>query len=122
MDTMLAFQIGEQNRGKKLMVFDWDKAAKLIKENKALSASAGLQADWEWTGGDIFIDGVPVLKENSYTYLASTWAIPELEIKTEDGDDVFECYKMQDDVPEEWGTNYAKIFWPESALEILKGN
>lgn len=33
MDTLLAFEMGRANRGKELMVFDWDKAATIIKEN-----------------------------------------------------------------------------------------
>jgi hypothetical protein len=27
---------------------------------------------------------------------------------------------MESEVPEEWGDNYAKIYWPESALKIIK--
>lgn len=46
MDTMSAFAKGEANRGKELMVFDWDKAAQLISERKPSVASAGL-ADQE---------------------------------------------------------------------------
>lgn len=42
MDTLTAFRIGEANRGKEEMVFDWDKAATIIKErgirNAALEA------------------------------------------------------------------------------------
>jgi hypothetical protein len=112
METMAAFIMGELTRGRELMVFDWNKAAKLIKESGMKDASAGLRGDWEYTGGDIFTDGEPNL--NSYTFLASTWAIPELEI---DGE-VVECYKMQSEVPE-WG---ADTKWPESALAILKGD
>lgn len=32
MDTMSAFMIGMVNRGRERMVFDWDKAARIIKE------------------------------------------------------------------------------------------
>ena len=32
MNTLSAFAMGAANRGKELMVFDWDKAAKLIKK------------------------------------------------------------------------------------------
>ena len=95
------------------MVFDWDKAARLIKERKAENASAGLSGDWEHTGGDIYRDSKPIY--DSYTYLASTWATPEIEI---DGE-VFSCYKMQSEAPD-WDSGTK---WPQSALDILaEGN
>lgn len=112
METMKAFMMGEMTRHREPMVFDWDKAAKLIRESGMKDACAGLRSDWEYTGGYIFIDGEPDF--DSYTYLASTWATPELEI---DGD-VVECYRMKHEVPD-WG---ASTKWPESALAILKGD
>lgn len=111
MNTIAAFMMGEANRGRELMVFDWDKAARLIKESGLKDASAGLRGDWGWTGGEIFTDGQPNLDD--YTYLASTWAVPELEI---DGETV-DCYRMQSETPG-WGSDTK---WPESALAILKG-
>ena len=111
MNTLDAFAMGEANRGKELMVFDWDKAARIIKERKAESAAAGLRGDWEYTGGVIFEDGKPC--KDDYTYLASTWAAPELSV---DGD-VIPCYNMQSEVPR-WGYNTK---WPKSALDILNG-
>ncbi len=74
MDTISAFAMGMANRSKESMVFDWDKAAKLIKERQPNSAEAGLSGDWGCTGGEIYRDGEPIL--NSYTFLASTWATP----------------------------------------------
>lgn len=109
MDSFKAFAMGEANRGKELMVFDWDKAARIIKERGATTASAGLRFDWDWTGGLILCDGKPY--NDGSTYLASTWAVPELDI---DGD-VMPCYRMQSEVPN-WG---ADTKWPESALAIL---
>jgi hypothetical protein len=109
MDTLSAFAMGEANRGKEQMVFDWDKAAKRITEVHPESASAGLRGDWGWTGGEIYRDGEPVRSE--YTYLASTWATPELEM---DGD-VEPCYRMQSEVPN-WDSDTK---WPDSALKIL---
>ena len=103
--------MGEANRHKEQMVFDWNRAAKLIKESGSNMASAGLRSDWEYTGGSILIDGKPVDKEDAETYLASTWAVPEINI---DGD-VKECYIMQHEQPD-WN---AKTFWPQSALDIL---
>lgn len=102
--------MGEANRNRPRMVFDWEKAARLIKERNATEARAGLSGDWECTGGTIFADGKP--DTESYTYLASTWATPELEIDGERMD----CFRMENDVPG-WheGTK-----WPESALMLLR--
>lgn len=109
MDSVTAFMMGQANRGREEMVFDWDKAAKLIRESIPEVASAGLSGDWEWTGGEIYRNGQIV--EDDYTYLSSTWATPELRM---DGHTV-DCYKMQSEVPE-WGSDTK---WPESALLIL---
>jgi len=111
MDTMSAFVMGQANRGKEQMVFDWDKAATLIRERNAQSASAGLSGDWEWTGDQVLADGKPIPSDSPCTYLASTWATPELDI---DGD-IVDCYRMQSEVPE-WN---CKTYWPDSALAIL---
>ena len=81
METQAAFAMGEANKDKDLMVFDWIKATKIIKEKKAQKASAGLANDWEWTGGTILKNGIPINKKDSCTFLASTWAKPELEIR-----------------------------------------
>jgi hypothetical protein len=108
---MSAFAMGQANRGKEQKVFDWDTAAALIREKKPSSAGAGLAGDWEYTGGSIFENGKPVPKEETYTYLASTWATPQLEM---DGV-VISCYKMHSEVPD-WGKD---TYWPQSALDIL---
>ena len=50
MDTLTAFSKARAAQGREHMVFDWVKAAKLIKERKPTLAQAGLQGDWEWTG------------------------------------------------------------------------
>ena len=110
MNTLSAFAMGAANRGKELMVFDWDKAAKLIKKNNPTIVSAGLRGDWEYTGGTIYEDGEPNLDD--YTYLASTWAVPELDM---DGV-VVPCYRMKNEVSE-WNSSTK---WPKSALDILK--
>lgn len=110
MDTGLAIEFGLANRGKEPMVFDWDKAAMLIRERKPEIAEAGLKDDWEWTGGVIYENGEPVL--DSYTFLSSTWAKPLLYID----DDVIECYVMKSETV--WGSDTK---WPDSALNILRG-
>jgi hypothetical protein len=114
MDSTVAFMMCKMARdaGNKIKVFDWDKAAQIIKERKAADASAGLSMDWEWTGGVIFRDGKPMPKEKTYVYLASLWATPELEIDSE----IIDCWKWQEDTPG-WGAN---TYWPASALKILE--
>ena len=110
MNTMQAFIMEEMNRGNEMMVFDWDKAARIIAERKPIFAAAGLSGDWEWTGGTIYEDGEPVFDD--YTYLASTWATPELDI---DGE-IIDCYVMESET--EWNEDTK---WPKSALVILNG-
>lgn len=109
MNTIQAFAMGEANRHRELMVFDWNEAARRIKASGCRDASAGLRGDWEWTGGIIFSDGEPCYTE--YTYLSSTWAVPELEIDGEREP----CYKMEHEVPG-WGSGTK---WPQTALMIL---
>lgn len=109
MDSMNAMAMGVANRGKLSMVFDWDKAAALIAERKPREAGAGLSGDWEYTGGQIYADGKPITDE--YTYLASTWAPPELSL---DGEMV-ECWKWAAETPD-WNSDTK---WPESARAIL---
>lgn len=111
MDTKEAFARGMESAGNELMVFDWNKAARIIKERGAKSASAGLQGDWEWTGGEILKDGKPISQDETYTYLASTWAEPELDV---DGD-VISCFLMQSETPG-WNSG---TFWPEEAVNVL---
>lgn len=111
MDSIMAGAMGAANCHNEPMVFDWDEAARLIKESGCSEATAGLRGDWEWTGGCIFRDGKPDFK--SYTYLASVWAVPELCINHHN----VPCYKMAHEVPG-WGSDTK---WPESALKILEG-
>ena len=115
MDTMAAFARGSAARasGAPMMVFDWKRAATLIKERGAKHASAGLAGDWEWTGGDILSDGIPIPRGETCVYLASIWATPELEIDGERMD----CFCMQSDSPG-WDSD---TYWPPEALAILNG-
>ena len=114
MDTIKAYVMAQANKDKESMVFDWVKAAQIIKERGAKTASAGLSGDWEWTGGRILADGKPVLKDDTYTYLASNWATPELEV---DGE-IIDCYRMASETPG-WGSG---SYWPDEALAILTPN
>lgn len=93
-------------------VFDWHKAARLIREQSPIVAEAGLAEDWRWTGGTIWEAGKPVEITTTYVYLASTWATPVLYL---DGVEI-PCWKRQCDTPD-W---HAKTFWPDSALQILQ--
>lgn len=115
MDTLTAFTMGMGNRNKPSMVFDWAKAAQIIRDREAagekVHASAGLHGDWEYTGGDIYREGSPVPDSETYTYLMSTWAVPELCINGQ----VIECYVMENEHPE-WN---ASTYWPQEALKIL---
>lgn len=111
MRTIDAFAMGDANRGREEMVFDWIKAAEIIKERKSQMAAAGLRSDWECTGGRILFEGRPVPEQDTYTYLASTWAVPELIV---DGE-LIECYLMESETPG-WNSG---TYWPNEALEIL---
>lgn len=113
MDSMKAFILGKaaSESGNPQMVFDWHKAARLIKEAGAPDARAGLKDDWEYTGGDIYKDGKYMSSEDSYCYLSSNWAIPQLMI---DGE-IHECYIIGNS--EGWDHD---TMWPESARKILE--
>lgn len=118
MDIFTAMARAQANSHKPMMVFDWDKAAHLIKQNISDLdyASAGLQGDWEWTGGCIYQDNKPDLE--SYTYLASCHAIPELILVLKDDSRIkHSCY-----ISESKTTWDAKTKWPQSALDILGSN
>lgn len=90
-----ALMKGMMNSGNPQRVFDWDKAAKLIKARltnnpeDSIVCEAGLAGDWNYTGGEIFRDGKPV--EDSYTYLSSNWATPLLTINDEE----IECWCLK---------------------------
>ncbi len=113
-DTLSAFAMGEANRGKPQRVFDWVKAAELIRERRPAAAEAGLEGDWEYTGGVIYRGGAPVHDE--YTYLASTWATPQLMLLgcESGGDDTVDCWRWRDETDWHSGTK-----WPAEALAVL---
>lgn len=114
METRLAFARGEAARRAKspVRVFDWSKAVSLIKEHGIKNAGAGLEEDWEWTGGTILNNGQPVPKERTYTYLASNWATPILwDFDTKNS---HECWIMKEET--DWDS---ETYWPEEALKQL---
>lgn len=111
MDTMVAFALAAAHKHCEPKVFDWEKAARLIRESGATDASAGLSGDWEWTGGKIFAHGKPVPKEDTYVYLASTHATPQLELNGE----LLACYRRKSETPG-WDSD---TYWPPEALAAL---
>ncbi len=96
--------------------FDWDKAAEIIKEklklHPDLKAEAGLQGDWNYTGGTIFENGKPT--NDHYTYLQSNWATPTLILEW-DGEEQeeLECSTAAND---RFGSDTK---WDEKSLIIL---
>lgn len=100
--------------GNKTKTFDWDKAAKIIKdkyvEDKNTIAEAGLQRDWDNTAGIIFEDGSPT--NDGYMYLTSIWAIPTLIVECNGIEEEIECWKETDEDP--------LHEWTQSALDILE--
>lgn len=100
--------------------FDWDKAAKIISQKLKyfpnLMAEAGLQGDWDYTGGVIFELGKPVM--DTYTFLTSNWAVPTL-ILSWDGKPRYEieCYVLE---KESRFNSDSK--WDKTSLKNLKND
>jgi hypothetical protein len=93
-------------RGNPKKVFDWKKAAEIIKENNIQNAFAGLDEDWSATSDVILSEGKPV---KGYCYLQSSWATPVL---IADGDH-HECWVENHP---EWDVD---TIWPDEALQII---
>ena len=110
MNTMEAFMMAEENQGNESRIFDWERAASLIRKRKPRIAEAGLDEDWSCTSGAIWEDGKPIRDENCY--LKSVWATPVLYLDVEK----IPCWRMTSQAPE-WDEC---TLWPDSALNILK--
>jgi hypothetical protein len=109
MNTMLAFAMGQATCNEKLMIFDWMEAAKIILDRNAEYAEAGLAGDWGYTGGTIWNNHN--IDVDSYTYLASTWAIPSIKIN----DEYIPCFVYEGE------TEYdAHTKWPTDALSVIE--
>lgn len=101
-------------------VFDWDKAARIIRDRKPLSAVAGLERDWPNVAVEIYREG----KIEEYDddtmfmgYRASMWDVPLLRLyfsdkHTED----YVCYVTESQT--EWDV---ETWWPQSARDIMEG-
>ncbi len=74
MDILAAFAMGIANKNRELMVFDWDKAANIIKDRKPRLVVAGLAGDMEYTSGVIYENGKVPSRNETYTYLSSPWS------------------------------------------------
>jgi len=113
MDSLSAYLMGQsaRARGAAQKVFDWDKAAKIIKDRRPKCADAGLDGDYEYTRGCIFRDGQIVTDD--YCYLSSNWATPMLIL---DDDEEMPCFTGESSG---FGPDTK---WPDSARAILKGD
>ena len=109
---MQTLQAEARKNGSPSKVFDWDKAARIIKERNPQRAAAGLREDWFWTGGTIWRDGKICTDEPPY--LLSYWATPIIILKFKDGEEEIECWMQADKSAWDEDTN-----WPESARKIL---
>jgi len=103
-------------QGKKHKSFDWDKAGEIIKEkfklHPDLKAEAGLQGDWDYTGGVIFEDGKPT--NDNYTFLQSNWATPSLILEWDGQEqEELECWTCDNERFD------SSTKWDEISLEIL---
>ena len=93
----------------KFYIFDWMHAAELIKELNPKTAYAGLMDDWSNTSGKIINNYKPYWDD--YTFLASSWACPALQIDNT----FYECYIIGELKPD--CNEYTK--WPKEAIEVL---
>ena len=93
----------------KFKVFDWNMAARLIKELNPLYAFAGLLEDFNYTGGLIYANGQTIY--DNKCWLSSNWATPILLTDRT----LHNCY-----IEQEENILDPKLLWPTEALEILK--
>ncbi len=108
-----AQELQSRLHSKHAMVFDWIKAATIIRDQQPTIARAGLRDDWKYTRGTIWRDGKPTLRKDKYTFLAYLWATTVLKLNSKAA--AIECYQQYDELP-----NYDQsTFWPVEALAIV---
>ena len=96
-----------KQRTKEPRVFDWAKAAELIKIHNITDAKAGLKEDWTYTSGDILINGKRPNKNDVYLFLGSEWATPILmDMGTHKE---YECWRYEE-------TGKFEDWWPEDGV------
>lgn len=108
-----------QLRGADFMVFDWEKAARILHDRKPFAAFAGLKDDFECTGAMIYKQGHPILLgadgEKPYTFLGSCWAKPMLVLLDEKGQpEEMECFTTDKNSP-----YCCHTYWPREAVRLL---
>ncbi len=104
-----------------LVVFDWDKAAKLIAEYATTcEVYAGIvesdPSSWRSTKQLIF-QGKPVVKYGIFVVHAQ-YGVPTIEINGE----LTPCFIPAHQIPESWMANISSVFdvvWPATSLAIL---
>ena len=111
---MQTLQAEARKNGSPSKVFDWDKAARIIKERNPEKAAAGLSEDWFWTGAVIWNDGK--ISDEWKPYLKSYWATPVIVLESALDWEEIECWIPAEET--EWDEN---THWPESARKILLG-
>lgn len=121
MDTLSAFAKGEASQGNRVRIFDWDKAAAILANGRVQEAEAGLEGDWEWTGGAILRGGEALTsREDTYVYLASTWATPQLLIC---GETCLPCWRWLDETPRLGGRDpVARVGAGDPAGQLAAGH
>ena len=107
-------QVEAKKNGTHYKVFDWDRAARIIKERNPVRAAAGLTEDWFWTGAVIWENGE--ISTEDKPYLLSYWATPVLVLEGGSDYEEIECWLPAEET--EWDEN---THWPESARKILLG-
>jgi len=88
--------------------YDFEKAKKIIAEqrDKIKSASLGMGEDWGWTAIEIYVDGKFTKELKKGTVIAgitgSCWATPVLQINYKDESEKdFDCYIDDGEEPNE---------------------
>lgn len=94
-------------------VFDWDEAARFIRDIRPRTAMQGLAEDWLHTRSHIYsaLDG-PIM--GGQRKVRSTWATPVLVVIGKGMKEVIPCFKYQ-----EAHTNCNED-WPKGAIDILR--
>jgi hypothetical protein len=97
----------------KLKVFDWIKAATLIRSTRPRIAEAGLSGNWGVTCTTICRRGE--IERNHDGHLASHWATPTILLIDDHGHQTWiDCYVMSSET--EWNESTR---WPAEALAEL---
>ena len=98
-------------------VFDWEKAAKIIRNlNPDVCVSAGIRGN-DGTIDSIFENGKPVT--DGIAYLESWCGTPVLIIVDDHYDVEIPCYIFKNECEYDWD---GQTLWPQMALDILNSD